>query len=133
MLSAHLPASYPSTSAPILEISAPHLNDGLTSWAAAHLDSLFQPGEVVLFTYIEWLKEQSELYGSGAAAQAARAAEDDAGAHADGSGDEGDFGDLGEEGFEEGPPEESSTGRRQEVRLQKTIRESGEREIWPEN
>jgi hypothetical protein len=57
-----LPADYPSASPPVAEVAAPHLEPGAAAAAAAQLDALFAPGEVVLFAWFEWLREQHEAW-----------------------------------------------------------------------
>lgn len=55
-----------------MQLSAPHLPDDLLQWATAQLEQQhFVPGEVVLYNYVEWLKQQEVLAGPGPEAVAA--------------------------------------------------------------
>ncbi|KAG1672268.1 hypothetical protein FOA52_004282 [Chlamydomonas sp. UWO 241] len=80
VLRAHLPLSYPSSLPPILELNGPHLSDDIVGWAAGYVDTCFTPGEVVMYEYLEWLREQADLVGacagSGAGASAGARADD---------------------------------------------------------
>ncbi|GFR40828.1 hypothetical protein Agub_g1303, partial [Astrephomene gubernaculifera] len=87
-----LPSDYPSTSCPIPELYGSHLSDDVLTWTARQLEGMFVPGEVALYNWVEWLREQEELLWSLPAAPPA------AGAGAGGAGGgEADAGD-GEEG-----------------------------------
>jgi putative IMPACT (imprinted ancient) family translation regulator len=60
---AHLHSDYPAHAPPLIELHAPpHVSDDMMAAASRQLEVLFIPGEVVLFRYIEWLKEQPQLY-----------------------------------------------------------------------
>lgn len=61
-LRVHLPPAYPSAVAPIPEIHGPHLSNDVRAWIVRELESQFTPGEVVLYTWTEWLKEQQHLW-----------------------------------------------------------------------
>lgn len=53
-----LPEDYPSASAPVLQLSREGIDEGILSDAALQMAKMFVPGEVVLFTWVEWLREQ---------------------------------------------------------------------------
>ena len=57
-----LPSSYPGTAAPVAELAGQRLPDGERTGVLQHLQQLFRPGEVVLFSWIEWLREQEHLW-----------------------------------------------------------------------
>lgn len=61
-LRVHLPSNYPSSSAPIPEVHGPHLSDDVKAWVVTELESQFTAGEVALYTWVEWLKEQQHLW-----------------------------------------------------------------------
>lgn len=60
-LQAHLPVDYPSTSAPVIQLRRDGLDGELLSDAVSQLESMFAPGEVVVFMMVEWLKTQDWL------------------------------------------------------------------------
>ncbi|KAG2444222.1 hypothetical protein HYH02_009160 [Chlamydomonas schloesseri] len=64
VLRASLPADYPTSAAPIAELFGNHLSDDVLSWAARQLEEMFSPGEVVLYNWVEWLKEQELLWSA---------------------------------------------------------------------
>ncbi|GBF95123.1 hypothetical protein Rsub_07707 [Raphidocelis subcapitata] len=101
------PAGYPSASAPVAELSGPQLPPGLAAEAAAQLEALFVPGEVVLFSWFEWVRDRLEAWLEGerrqreareALAAVRLAGGGDGGSEGDGSGS----GSGGEEEEEQG-------------------------------
>ncbi|PNW85773.1 hypothetical protein CHLRE_03g206000v5 [Chlamydomonas reinhardtii] len=62
VLRASLPSDYPASSPPIAELFGSHLSDDLLGWAARQMETMFTPGEVVLYQFVEWLKEQELLW-----------------------------------------------------------------------
>ncbi|KAL4442964.1 hypothetical protein ABPG77_008455 [Micractinium sp. CCAP 211/92] len=85
---AHLPASYPSQHPPIVELECGLLPPDVLTGLAAELEAMFVPGEVVLWTWLEHLRERwadlapqkqasgrEEPAGAGSDADAALAAE----------------------------------------------------------
>eukprot|EP00879_Flechtneria_rotunda_P025762 GHRR01027407.1.p1 GENE.GHRR01027407.1~~GHRR01027407.1.p1 ORF type:complete len:239 (+),score=83.36 GHRR01027407.1:278-994(+) len=58
VLQTFLPVSYPSAAGPVFEIEAPHVASHLLAAAVSEMEGMFSPGEVCLFTCIEWLREQ---------------------------------------------------------------------------
>ncbi|KAK9814487.1 hypothetical protein WJX72_006663 [[Myrmecia] bisecta] len=63
-LRVHLPANYPSQAPPVAELLGARLASDLQPWAVQQLEALFTPGEVVLYNWVEWLKEQEILWAS---------------------------------------------------------------------
>eukprot|EP00798_Chlamydomonas_sp_ICE-L_P026799 gene26799-4390_t len=61
VLRAHLPVGYPSSVPPLVEVQASHLSDDLVEWTASQALKMFEPGQVLLYNFFEWAKEQSEL------------------------------------------------------------------------
>lgn len=63
-LCAFFPDSYPSTSEPILEMEAPWLHQELRQKLSVELHRIFHEnaGNVIVFTWVEWLKEQIWLW-----------------------------------------------------------------------
>ena len=57
-----LPINYPGRAAPVAELTGQRLLDGERSNVLQHLQQLFTPGEVVLFSWVEWLREQEHLW-----------------------------------------------------------------------
>lgn len=55
-----LPTTYPTLSAPVVELSCRLLDDEAVASLAGRLSALFVPGEVVLFAWIELLREEWE-------------------------------------------------------------------------
>ncbi|KAI7845864.1 hypothetical protein COHA_000598 [Chlorella ohadii] len=83
-LRVHLPATYPSQHPPVFELSCDILSSGQLGELAAELEALFAPGEVVLWQWVEHLKERwANLAPQPAAEDAAAAAGAGAGADAD--------------------------------------------------
>ncbi|GAX78693.1 hypothetical protein CEUSTIGMA_g6131.t1 [Chlamydomonas eustigma] len=79
VVSAHLHTDYPAHTAPLLEFHAPpHVSNDMIAAALRDMDQLFIPGEVVLFRYIEWLKDQPQLYNVDAVKACSAAALDKA-------------------------------------------------------
>lgn len=85
---AHLPASYPSQHPPIVELECGLLPPDVLAGLAAELEAMFVPGEVVLWTWLEHLRERwadlapqqqaggrREVAAAGSEADAALAAE----------------------------------------------------------
>ncbi|KAL6755375.1 hypothetical protein V8C86DRAFT_222037 [Haematococcus lacustris] len=68
-----MPDSYPSSSPPVAQLHATHLSDDVCQAACAHLQQLWAPGEVVVHTWVEWLKEQRHLFTVGGQPEAALA------------------------------------------------------------
>ncbi|KAL6755373.1 ribosomal protein S5 domain 2-type protein [Haematococcus lacustris] len=68
-----MPDSYPSSSPPVAQLHATHLSDDVCQAACAHLQQLWAPGEVVVHTWVEWLKEQRHLFTVGGQPEAAQA------------------------------------------------------------
>mmetsp|Transcript_26004 Transcript_26004/g.70456 ORF Transcript_26004/g.70456 Transcript_26004/m.70456 type:complete len:327 (+) Transcript_26004:117-1097(+) len=64
ILHVHLPPSYPSSCPPVADlVVGPHCPPDLVNSALEGLSSKFVPGEVVLYDWVEWLKEEhSHLY-----------------------------------------------------------------------
>eukprot|EP00891_Asterochloris_glomerata_P005293 jgi/Astpho2/5293/Aster-x1287 len=61
-LQVFLPINYPGRAAPVAELTGQRLLDGERSNVLQHLQQLFTPGEVVLFSWVEWLREQEHLW-----------------------------------------------------------------------
>ena len=61
-LQVFLSSDYPGRAAPIAELTGQRLPDGERANVLRHLQQLFIPGEVVLFSWIEWLREQEHLW-----------------------------------------------------------------------
>ncbi|KAL3135682.1 hypothetical protein ABBQ38_006154 [Trebouxia sp. C0009 RCD-2024] len=61
-LRVHLPPDYPISAPPIPELAAPHLSDDVKACVIAELEAQFAAGEVVLYTWVEWLKDQQQLW-----------------------------------------------------------------------
>ncbi|PSC72714.1 IMPACT isoform X1 [Micractinium conductrix] len=59
-LRVHLPASYPSQDPPICELACDCVAPDVLAALAAELEGMFAPGEVVLWQWIEHLREQWE-------------------------------------------------------------------------
>lgn len=59
---ASLPVDYPSSSPPVAEIDAPSWPPGDAEAAAALLAELFAPGEVVLFAWLEAVRERQAAW-----------------------------------------------------------------------
>ncbi|GMH42336.1 hypothetical protein BSKO_10255 [Bryopsis sp. KO-2023] len=57
----HLP-SYPSEEAPLVNIRAAHVPAAVLEWAKSELLQQFEPGEVTVYNWVEWLKEQGGLF-----------------------------------------------------------------------
>ncbi|KAM3579769.1 hypothetical protein VKS41_007853 [Umbelopsis sp. WA50703] len=58
----HVPDSYPSTAMPVYEITSMYcgthkISDDVRKQIHDHLSTMFEPGQVVLFEWIDWLKE----------------------------------------------------------------------------
>uniref|UniRef100_A0A383W0K8 RWD domain-containing protein n=1 Tax=Tetradesmus obliquus TaxID=3088 RepID=A0A383W0K8_TETOB len=62
VLRALLPAAYPSAVGPVLELDAPHLPQQQLVAAVAEMEAMFCPGDVCLFTQVEWLREQLQQW-----------------------------------------------------------------------
>ena len=54
---AHLPTAYPSQAAPLVVLEGHGVTPAVTDWAVAKLDELFVPGEAVLYTWAEAVRE----------------------------------------------------------------------------
>eukprot|EP00250_Pteridium_aquilinum_P034817 c8157_g1_i1 orf=43-1077(+) len=63
-LCAYFPESYPSTSEPIVEMEAPWLQEEQRRRLSEELHKIYQEngGNVIIFTWIEWMKEQMWLW-----------------------------------------------------------------------
>ncbi|KAG0559273.1 hypothetical protein M758_10G090900 [Ceratodon purpureus] len=63
-LGVHLPESYPSASCPVAELHASWLSENSRRQVVEMLTSLYEEavGEVVVFRWVEWLKEQDWLW-----------------------------------------------------------------------
>ncbi|XP_057872356.1 uncharacterized protein LOC131078626 isoform X1 [Cryptomeria japonica] len=63
-LIAHFPELYPSSSPPITELDAPWLQESTREWLNIELGKLFNEskGDVVVFRWIEWLKDLAWLW-----------------------------------------------------------------------
>ncbi|GIL51831.1 hypothetical protein Vafri_7742 [Volvox africanus] len=57
-----LPSDYPSSSCPVAALYGSHLSDDVLAWAVKQLETLFTPGDVVLYNWVEWLREQEILW-----------------------------------------------------------------------
>lgn len=66
-LGVHLPESYPSASSPVAELHAPWLSENTRRRLVEMLTNLYEEsvGEVVVFRWVEWLKEQDWLWEEG--------------------------------------------------------------------
>ncbi|CAL8470948.1 g10490 [Coccomyxa elongata] len=62
ILRVHLPDAYPSSAAPILELNGGCASGHERQAAAQHLERMFEPGAVVLYTWASWLLEQPHLW-----------------------------------------------------------------------
>ncbi|GLI69689.1 hypothetical protein VaNZ11_014377 [Volvox africanus] len=58
VLRVSLPSDYPSSSCPVAALYGDHLSDDVLAWAVKQLATLFTPGDVVLYNWVEWLREQ---------------------------------------------------------------------------
>jgi hypothetical protein len=56
-LHAHLPAAYPSQAPPLVVLEGHGITPAVTDWAVAQLDALFVPGEAVLYTWVEAVRD----------------------------------------------------------------------------
>ncbi|EFJ41263.1 hypothetical protein VOLCADRAFT_119765 [Volvox carteri f. nagariensis] len=61
VLRASLPYDYPSLSCPVAVLYGNHLSDDVLSWAVKQMEAMFTPGEVVLYNWVEWLREQHDM------------------------------------------------------------------------
>lgn len=63
-LGVHLPESYPSASCPVAELHAPWLSENSRRRVVESFTGLYEEsvGEVVVFRWVEWLKEQDWLW-----------------------------------------------------------------------
>ncbi|PRW56314.1 IMPACT [Chlorella sorokiniana] len=76
-LRVHLPATYPSQHPPVFELSCDMLAGGQLGEMAAELEGMFSPGEVVLWQWVEHLRERwADLAPKPAAEDAAAAGAD---------------------------------------------------------
>ncbi|KAK9901299.1 hypothetical protein WJX75_004648 [Coccomyxa subellipsoidea] len=62
ILRVHLPETYPSAAAPVLELYGGCTSEHECQVAAQHLEGMFEPGEVVLYTWASTLLEQPHLW-----------------------------------------------------------------------
>ncbi|GIL71208.1 hypothetical protein Vretifemale_1804 [Volvox reticuliferus] len=62
VLRVSLPSDYPSSSCPVAVLYGSHLSDDVLAWAVKQLEKLFTPGDVVLYIWVEWLREQEILW-----------------------------------------------------------------------
>lgn len=83
----HLPAFYPSQQPPVMELSCNLVSRDVLAGVAGELEAMFVPGEVVLWNWIEHLRER---WGSMAPPQQAEAAAGTADAAAAGSQEDAD-------------------------------------------
>ncbi|KXZ45200.1 hypothetical protein GPECTOR_57g490 [Gonium pectorale] len=89
ILRVSLPPDYPSASAPVAELYGGHLSDDVLQWAARQLESQFAPGEVALYNWVEWLKEQELLWSAPAGPQQQQQQQQRGGGGGGGDGAEG--------------------------------------------
>eukprot|EP01026_Neomeris_dumetosa_P064015 TRINITY_DN6080_c0_g1_i2.p1 TRINITY_DN6080_c0_g1~~TRINITY_DN6080_c0_g1_i2.p1 ORF type:complete len:328 (-),score=43.07 TRINITY_DN6080_c0_g1_i2:481-1428(-) len=61
-LQIYIPADYPSLSGPVFEVEGWRLSESLVAWAAKEMDKFYEPGNPCLFSAIEWLTEQQDLW-----------------------------------------------------------------------
>eukprot|EP00803_Ostreobium_quekettii_P005650 evm.model.scf_985EXC.1 EVM.evm.TU.scf_985EXC.1 scf_985EXC:847-5233(+) len=52
--------TYPMMDPPWISLAASHIPEAVKEWALAELHQQFIPGEVVLYNWVEWLREQSD-------------------------------------------------------------------------
>lgn len=59
-----LPVDYPSSSAPVFMLTAPHVSDDALMNAVSSMEDTFMPGEGMLYNSVEWLRGQADLWHS---------------------------------------------------------------------
>jgi hypothetical protein len=73
-LRAHLPADYPAHAAPLAVVEGDGVTTGVTDWAFAQLNDLFLPGEAVLYTWAEAVRDHLDATLESTAGEEAHAA-----------------------------------------------------------